>query len=509
MPDLIFDTVLELLPGRAGSSQSASYAFAGFDVPGSALLRDARLEIAFSSDALVQLPVALYGPDGSLRLTRADEPARGEVRLVYPIPAQRGGVAGRWKLVIHKRILDEALALRVRVLAAAAKDAAPSSAGSVASSAGGEGPSPGAGLPFDSAVPDPRPGWYCGEIHLHSDMSTGRKDVATIARVAAERGLDFLGVTDHFTPAHWERIEELGAAGSRPLFLRSLELAGDRGHANLHGIASWPDPFPDDEDGAVAAFLGRKVAGSMEEAADLAHAQGGLFCVNHPLSAGVAWRYGEFPLEKADLLEVACLPDGPVSFLYPTFWDGLLRQGRRLTGVGSSDSHDPEQDGPWALGRIRNWVRADSLSRRGILAGLASGECYVAVGESRLSFVARSPGPGGVGGALGTENPMGSTVALGSGDTCALEIGLENHPSGNLFVFQNGFIHDVRYFAENPGRDVQTYTLDTRRLRSGQTSWFRLEFHEDLEKARYHGMAFRDHRSLRLLSNPIYVELAP
>jgi PHP family Zn ribbon phosphoesterase len=81
-------------------------------------------------------------------------------------------------------------------------------------------------------VPDSRPGWYCGELHLHSDMSTGRADVATIARVAVERGLDFLGLTDHFTPSHWPRIEELEASGRRPLFLRSLELAGDRGHAN-------------------------------------------------------------------------------------------------------------------------------------------------------------------------------------------------------------------------------------------------------------------------------------
>ena len=521
MAEILFETVLNLLPGRAGPSQSASYAFVGFNLacPGDARLEEATLELTFSSKALVQLPVALYGPDGRLCLTRADEPAKGEVRLGYLIPAPRGvgGVAGRWKLVIHKRILDAHLSLGISVLAASGPTAAsgPAAAPGPALHADTASTAAADAAGFDSAVPDPRPGWYCGEIHLHSDMSTGRKDVATIARVAAERGLDFLGITDHFTPAHWERIEELGAAGSRPLFLRSLELAGDRGHANLHGIASWPDPFPDDEGGAVAAFLGRKAAGSMEEAADLAHAQGGLFCINHPLSAGGAWRYGEFPLEKADLIEVASLPDGPVSFLYPTFWDGLLRQGYRLTGVGSSDSHDPEQDGPWALGRIRNWVRADSLSRRGILAGLASGECYVAVGESRLSFVARISGPGrteaptDAEGLAGMEHPMGSTVALGSGETCTLEIGLENHPSGNLFMFQNGFIHDVRYFAENPGRDVQTYTLDTRRLQSGQTSWLRVEYHEDLEKARYHGMAFRDHRSLRLLSNPIYVEVAP
>jgi hypothetical protein len=103
---------------------------------------------------------------------------------------------------------------------------------------------------------------------------------------------------------------------------------------------------------------------------------------------------------------------------------------------------------------------------------------------------------------------MGSTLKLKKGEPCILEIGLDNHPSGNLFVIRNGFIHEVRYLAENPGRDLLRCALEARDLPAG-VSHFRLEFHEDLEKARYHGMAFRDHRSLRLLSNPIYVEVAP
>jgi hypothetical protein len=495
MSEILFETVLDLLPKGAGPSQSSSYAFASIDLPEA---DGASLELSFSSGTLVQLPVALYGPDGGMRLNRADEPARGEALLSYRMAAPGArSLAGRWKLVVHKRILDEPLALRVRVLAGPSR----------ATRAGGAGEAgvlaDGPGFSFDFAVPDSRPGWYCGELHLHSDMSTGRADVATIARVAVERGLDFLGLTDHFTPSHWPRIEELEASGRRPLFLRSLELAGDRGHANLHGLRFWPDPFPDDSDGAVAAFLGRKVVGSMEEAAALVHAQGGLFCINHPLSAGVAWRYGDFPLEKADLFEVACLPDGPASFLYPTLWDGLLREGFRLTGVGSSDSHDPEQDGPWALGRIRNWVRAASLSREGILAGLASGESYVAVGPSRLSFVARNSGRPDL------ELPMGSTVSLKSGETCGFEVGLENHPSGNLFVIKDGFIHDVRYVPGNPGRDVLKYSIGREDLPAQGSVFLRVEFHEDLEKARYHGMAFRDHRSLRLLSNPIRAEVAP
>jgi len=494
MPEIIFDQTMTLIPGRPGEGQSASYAFLplDLDISGAGGEFSVFLELSFTSAGVVQLPLALYGPNGGVRLTRASEPSKGAVVLRYPAGGETpacGPDKGRWKLVLHKRILGEPLAIRIRVETRSAVE--PVSPPACADEE----------FSFPAGIPESGPGWYCGELHLHSDMSTGRTDVATIRRVALERGLDFLALTDHFTPSHWDRIEELGSAGKRPLFLRSVEIAGDRGHANVHGVTSWPDPFPDDKDGALAAFLGRPIAGSMEAAADAAHAQGGLFCINHPLSAGVSWRYGEFPLAKADLFEIACLPDGPVSFLYPTLWDRLLCDGLRPTGVGSSDSHDPLQDGPWALGRIRNWVYASSLSREGILGGLAAGLSYVAVGESKLDFAAYRKRDG-------THRvPMGSCVELDRGETCEFEISLSSHPSGNLFIMKDGFLADLRYLPASGGVSALRYAVEGKDI--GARSFVRVEFHEDLEKAAYHGMAFRDHRSMRLLSNPIHMRVRP
>jgi hypothetical protein len=536
MDSVIFETNLVLLPGGVDPQQTSTYCFLDLPLPSEGRFV---LTIAFESSGMVQLPLALYGPDRTVRLTRASEPARGKVALDYPfegLPAECGPPDQPWKLILHKRILGERLAVRVYVGSDPifGSDVIHPGAEHTGSDPSivlmGSDPtefcvelSNGPAISFDRAVPEQGPGWYSGELHLHSDMSTGRTDVATIVRVARERGLDFLGLTDHFTPSHWERIEELQTAGSRPLFLRSVEIAGDRGHANLHGVRAWPDPFPDAVERQpgpsvplasaspgfstrLEAFLGKSVASSMEAAADIVHAQGGLFCINHPLSAGVAWRYREFPLEKADLFEVASLPDGPVSFLYPTLWDRLLCDGLKPTGVGSSDSHDPLQDGPWALGRIRNWVFAQSLSREGILAGLAAHNSYVALGEARLSFRAFDP-------ASGREYPMGSTVLLSAGDECEFEATLSGHPSGNLFIMRDGFLHDVRHCAGSREDVVRfripAYDIGTGRNASGRrlASYVRLEYHEDLEKARYHGMAFRDHRSLRLLSNPIWMEV--
>lgn len=520
-----------LLPGATGKDQSRSYAFLSLvpdPPPSPAQERNdvhsgVLLVLTYTSKRTVQLPLALHTPDGTLFGTAVTEPGKGPARHVhrFTLPDKRVSGTGAWKLVLHKRILTEELDIHasLSVYDPPQEKSDPEAAFAPDRETGIR---TAAGFGFERDVPVSTPGWYSGELHLHSDWSTGRTDVATIRRIARDLDLDFLALTDHFTQSHWRGIEEGWIEGEKPLFIRSVEVAGDRGHANLHGLAAWPDPFPDD-DGAVASFLGHSVADSMEAAADAVHRQGGLFSINHPLSAGVSWRYEEFPLGKADLIEVVSMPDGPVSFLYPTLWDRLLCSGLHPTGVGSSDSHDPAHKGPWALGRVRTWVRATSLSREGILAGLASGEVYVAIkgpeaaGEPRITRGANArKGPqllfrASNSGEPGMEYHMGSTVRLSRSrsDVCSLEIFLGFHPSGNLFVMKDGFLVTVQYLPASDGDPESAipfrWEVKANEV-SGTGSHVRIEFHEDLEKAAYHGMAYRDHRSLRLLSNPVYLE---
>lgn len=528
MDDVIATRRLRLLPGAPemapdAAGQSASYAWLSLPAPRAG--RGLCLELVFASERTVQLPLYIYDGGGRLRLSRASEPSKGAVRQRYEADsgatpgapgATPGGPGatpgapdttphGEWKLVLQKRILSEALDVEVtaRETAGATTDK---------TAGGGAARRDATRFAFSGAVPDPRPGWYCGELHLHSDCSTGRTDVATIRRVAIERHIDFLSLTDHITDSHWPEIQALSGAGERPLFLQSLEVAGERGHANLHGVQSWPDPFPDDSDGALSAFMGGSIAGSIEEIADRAHAQGALVGINHPLSASVPWRYADLPMEKADLIEIASLPDGTVSFLYPTLWDRFLCAGLRITGVGSSDSHDPLQDGPWALGRILTWVRADSLSRRGILDALKAGRAYVALGGSRLEFDARVEGRA-IG--LAETRGMGETLDLEPDQACILTVTMAGIPPGNLFVMKDGLLHEVRRVipdgSASPDGGSATLRIriegrDIRRAADGRAgSFVRVEYHEEIESPRYHGMASRDHRSLRLASNPIWL----
>jgi hypothetical protein len=500
MERVLLDDRFRLLREGRDGTQSVRYARVTVPVPAAATRL--RLTVSFESAGTVQLPVALFDPAGRIRLLKASEPGNGPRKERFQIGrdgASEGGIPGplqpgAWRLVLYKRLLPDDLEVRLLVTADLGGQRP------AASDPGAEPADALSALTFSGVCLNHEAGWYCGELHLHSRESTGRTSVAVIHETARTHGLDFIAVSDHLTASHWLRLEELDRTRG-PLLMQSMEVSGERGHATVHGLTEWVNPFVDDN-AELGAFLGMPDGYSMETIADRVHRQGGLFCINHPLSGSVAWRYRDFPMAKADLLEVVCLPDGSTSFLYSTLWDRFLCGGMRLTGVGSSDSHDPHDRGPWAMGRIRNWVRAESLCQAGILAGLKAGCAYVSVDGARLDFTART--------AAGGERPwqMGETALLARGERCRFRAELVDHPSGNLFIVQDGMLADIRHLPGAGAREVVEFELDLPRAPGTAGSYVRLEFHEDLEQARYIGMAFRDHRSIRLLSNPIWLRWA-
>lgn len=48
--------------------------------------------------------------------------------------------------------------------------------------------------------------WFKGNTHIHTTFSDGGKDYRTVARMYAERGYDFVFITDH---RHAADIEDL------------------------------------------------------------------------------------------------------------------------------------------------------------------------------------------------------------------------------------------------------------------------------------------------------------
>ncbi|MDR2102611.1 MAG: CehA/McbA family metallohydrolase [Treponema sp.] len=490
---------LVLDKNRQDDAQSLNYAPVYFSVPRNC--RCLTLRVRQTSGAHAQIPLFVFDSRRMVRMMRTEDGTEGITERILKIGAEeasRGAIPGPlapgpWVLLMYKRRMLGEVALKIRISAEGfppgqAPDGGDDRALRMLSS-------PPA---FSKICLEKGRRWYRGELHVHSTESTGKGDIPTIQETARNLGLDFIALTDHFSASHWTRIAALPNLSSKPLFLQSMEIAGDYGHANVHAVSSWPLPLVDDAE-ALCRYLNLETPPTMERIADQVHAQGGLFCINHALSGIFGWRYRDFPMDKADLFEILCTPDHTTSFLYPTLWDTLLCQGSHITGVGSSDSHHPSAEGPWKLGVISTWVYAEELSQKALIAGLKQGRVYVSSGSSRLEFTALTPG--------GQKAMMGDTLFAEKGTLVGFDITLARHPSGNLIIISDGFIYDVVFFEANPnGEDRCHFDFPCTFPPGKNYTYLRIEFHADLEKSRFYGMLFRNHQSARLLSNPIWIE---
>ena len=475
-----------VLHGRKDEEQSLRYYMGSFQVPYDS--DSMEISVSWTSLKEAQLPMILFSPDGDIRIIKASEGTVGrhlETFFLSKGKCSSGAIPGNigrgvWKFLLYKRRFDEDLEVKVDI------------------SLGNEIPDIGCeslSTTFDRKMVKNEPGWYEGELHVHSSESTGRTSVHEVVSTARERGLDFLAVTDHFAASHWGKLEEEGRLYDDILLLKSMEVSGDRGHANIHGLEEWILPLVDDNE-EITAFLGLDERQSMSRISHLVHDCGGLMSINHALSGLVGWRYHDFDFRDADIFEVWCLADGVTSMMYPTMWDQLLREGVRLTGVGSSDSHDSRSEGFWKIGRIRNCVYAESLSREGILEGLRKGRCYAAIGNARMSFYAEYEG---------RRYEMGDEISYHGGKV-ELHIRIDADYNGNLFIYQDGNLNDVLRLLDDDRNRELTYVLESELEEDTRSEMYvRLEFHEETVEPRFFGMAYRDHETMRLISNPIYM----
>lgn len=473
---------IHLLAENAGENQSARFFRLRFSLPDQCV--GLTVSLKANSAYPIQLPVCLFDPAGCVRLMKAGHRVTNETML-FELKEERacpGGIPGRlyageWKLLIYKRRMLEDVCAELTIQC---ETGTPLTA--LASPE----------MTFFRPCLERKAGWYQGELHTHSNESTGRTSVAEVIRAARECRLDFLALTDHFTAAHWRALQA-EFDGRKPLLLQSMEVSGDRGHANLHGLTQWVNPLVDDND-EVAEFLGLAHKPSMNQLADEVHRQGGLFCINHPLSGEMGWRYHEFDLNKADLIEAWCLSERDATLPYPTFYDMLLARGYRLTAVGSSDSHHPTRPGPWRLGQVRTFIYAHELSQKGLLAGLKAGHAYISVNGCEMDMYA----------VCGSQRcMMGDTLVPDGGHCAYVKVELLRHPKGNLFAYLNGCLFESRYI-DHDGPSSFSFSLPEDFRKTG--GYLRVEFYEIEGELPYYGYSWRNWQSLRLISNPIYFE---
>jgi hypothetical protein len=460
-------TVLLEANGTISPEMGSAYIHHEFIVPDGVQRIVTRL--SYRKDGICQLYLNIFGPSGH-RGSRMMPGAVGDITLELDfgehhasLGASAGPIeAGTWRVLLdlERTHFVSEYALTVEAFTQASVSSTPSS------------------TVFPRAVQNGRPGsgWYRGEWHSHSHHSDGRSSVAEVVASARRNGLDFIALTDHFTPAGWAELESL--AGPDLCVIRSLELTGHRGHANMHGLSSWVNAFVDDTLGGW----------TINDAARATRDQGGMFCVNHAFSLDLGWRYHDLDWSLVDAMEVYHHLEAGNNPFQLGLWDERLRAGQRIAGVAGTDSHDAGA-GRHRLGQVFTSVYAEALEPAAILESVRAGRAYVTLGP-RLEMHATS-GHSSAG--------MGSMVALDGPLTIEATLEHLTFPA-RAILLKNGWYESHVDLPAKPDGAHELRFQDIAPI----PGYVRLEVYA--LPAQSVGGSGREWQNTLALSNPIYLE---
>jgi hypothetical protein len=263
------------------------------------------------------------------------------------------------------------------------------------------------------------PGWYRGDLHMHTAHSDGTCASQAGAQVpcpvfktleaAVARGLDFVVVSDHNTVSQDQDLRELQPYFDRLLLIGGEEVTTFHGHAGVIGAV-----------GLVDFRLGGAVhdMAALVDGVERAH---GLMVINHPalpsgeFCMGCGWTAPDTPFSRIPAVEVVNggvveaqggRADGPFSGL--PFWEARLNAGDRMTAVGGSDNHRPD-DKTDRVGEPATVVHAAELSERAVLDAIRAGHVFIDVDGSRDRILEVTAAAGGA------EAQMGDALKTAEG----------------------------------------------------------------------------------------------
>jgi hypothetical protein len=203
---------------------------------------------------------------------------------------------------------------------------------------------------------------------MHTTRSDGRLTVVEAAGFYAERGYDFICITDHRVPFVADEFDE-----PLPLLvLDGIELDNGEGPPSLYHVVCIGDVR------GITAEL------DFERALERARSQGCLLIWAHPHWSDNT--VAEGVQQRLDGIEVhnhsSHLGHGKGSGAF--HWDAVLRQGYDMLGFATDDSHfieeAPFEGGGWIT------VNAQEPSREAILASIRRGNFYSSTGPEFRSI---------------------------------------------------------------------------------------------------------------------------
>jgi len=281
-----------------------------------------------------------------------------------------------------------------------------------------------------------RPGWYRGDLHMHTAHSDGSCKSQSgkpapcplflTLEAAVRRGLDFIAVSDHNTTSHYDDERELQSYFDKLLLIPGRELTTFYGHANAFGTARFIDYRVGTPDVPETNNMFRS-----------ARSLGAIVSINHPESPtgevcmGCGWT-PRAPVDMSLVTSVEVINGGG----HPAtrFWEQQLLEGHRLTAVGGSDNHhaDWPLDKPGSVGYPTTVIYARRLSVPDILDGIRSGRVFIDATGSRDRLLELE-------GQSGSDTAeMGGDLEPGRGESVTLSVHVAGCAGATVHFFVDG-----------------------------------------------------------------------
>lgn len=386
---------------RAADRTTGRYQYLPFDV--TAAVSRIRLSYSYDREGGNAIGLGLFEPGPLTFGTAAFRGWSGRERDTIEIgehwssPGYRVGPVrqGQWNVVLGlERVGEAGVDVTVTLEVDPPESLAPAArkGDSTRAAAAGKDERAGAGLR-----------WWHGDLHVHTEHSDGRHPVADVARLAAASGLDFIVITDHNNTTHRRDLDGI----QLPLILSGEEVTTPGGHANVWGLGpgDWFDFRIEPRDPHLLEIV------------DGAHARGALFAINHPFlwCDQCSWTH-DIPA-TLDALEIWNGPLGPQPEAV-ALWERLLKEGRRVTAVASSDWHRA----PARIGAGSVRVLAASLDERSLFEAIRQGHVV-------LMRDAAAPAPRVIARAAARKAGIGDTLEVSRGDEFTVEVRVEKFVS--------------------------------------------------------------------------------
>jgi predicted metal-dependent phosphoesterase TrpH len=275
------------------------------------------------------------------------------------------------------------------------------------------------------------PGWYNGDLHMHTLHSDGKRTTKELVEEAKSKNLDFIISTEHNTNSanlSWGKFDS-----KELLIINGEEVTSTKyGHWNAIGLKA--ETYIDWRYEPDTDYINKMI--------EKVHKDDGLAIMNHPFYHRELKNTVKYDNSLFDGVEVW---NGNWNLLDSTaveWWNKKLIEGKKLIAIGASDTH-VSKGSLNNLGSPQTVVFSKSLSKGDIIKGIKNGKAYIrATNRININFQVIS----------GEEKAMlGDTIRVhGDKSSISIKLDIKNCEAQNLKIYSNlGILKEMVLDSDN------------------------------------------------------------